>query len=213
MNMKQNIAMRSVSQQINGMMYDRIRVTTGDKYATMYTLVLNEGVTSVAGVVGGTKVLADTNMRQKGRTEVLKPMTVTGMYMLVEASKTADKFTPAGYKGQGESSIFSAEDIQSIIQGTNVVLQVGTDTEYLSMPLVALPPPVGIATQFGGGDVGLASAMQVGQVYEFLEPLEWTNDISINVRLDFGDNGLVIPSGNIARITAVLTGTFSKAVQ
>lgn len=213
--MKNNVTLQGFTQQINSIAYDRERLVNGARKVTLFTTVQNEGLTSDVGVATGGKVLADTNMTQKGRVEVIKPMTVNGFYLRLEAGKSATSFVPAGYAGytqdDSEATFTGANDIAALLASINVVVKVGTDTEYLVGNISNFPPPNGATAAFGGSGT-FASAQQAGQVYEFIEPITWTNDLPISVELQMS-NGLIIPSGNIARVTGCFTGTYSKAVQ
>lgn len=212
--MKNNVTSRSMQQAINGIAYDRTRLTQGMRSTTLFNLVQGEGVTSDVGM-SGTKTLADTNMTEKGRVSIIKPMRINGFYLRLEAGKSDTTFVPAGFAGytqEGSEATFTgADDIAAMLASINVVMQVGTDKEYVVGNVANFPPTNGLTTSFGGGGA-YANAQQAGQVYEFVEEINWTNELPINIILTMGD-GLVLPSGNIGRITGCFTGTYYKDVQ
>ena len=200
------------SQLINGMVFDRELLPTGTRKLQMFAQYAGTGRSSVIGA-GATdrKDAGDTNLPEAGKVSADKPIRCTGFYLLWEAGGSNTTFAlPDGF------GVEAAKDVEAMIASCSISLVIN-GSELLTGPAIAFPAPVGRQVQIAadratGGGV-LANIQYIGQVYEFLDGFNWTNKDDVRVNLIFNNqNGVTIPSGFTGRVTAVMTGTFVKAL-
>ena len=201
------------TQLINGTVFDRELVVNGTRNLQMFARYYGTGRSSVIGATEAeTKDVGDTNLREAGKVSADKPIRCTGFYLIWEAGGSGTTYAlPDGFGVQ------AAKDIETMIASCHVQISINQSTDFISAPAITFPAPVGRQVQLAADratDGGvLANIQYVGQVYEFLDGFNWTNKDDVRVNLIFNNGkGLTMPSGFMGRVTAVMTGTFVKAL-
>lgn len=225
--MNQNVYSNAVRSTVVQPLYDRELLLSGVTTIDFFSVQRGAGVTSAVGVAvdsGRKKTDADTNLYASGgQIGSNRTFTATALCISVEAGSSTTSFVPAKlvYPAIGDVEGLSgrqADDMRRIIASADVKMRLGSNNEYIRAPLSFFPPNVGLSVQVGGmgaGDTSLAiaSATQVGQVYDIGTPIVITDAVPFGITIDFGSTGLVIPSGNIARVTCYLVGSMSTGAQ